>query len=477
MAMFSARRSVIWLTIAYVLIRAFSFWSLSHPLIIILYSGFLILAFIAACIKRPEIGFYLLLIEFALNGNGHFFELFGIALRTWLVYIFLLIWFIQTIKNNELRQALRLPKPFNTILLLLGISVIAGSLIGALNNHSLHTIIQDLIPYTFLLLIFPVRQYATKALSQFTSYLIISFIIGTSIFSLFTEFLFSSGLAVLQDTYYHWFRDIVGGKITDVGEHFFRVTSPEYLLLPIILIFINSLLIQKKGKTMILWLLFIVAAVPMLLSVSRTFILAYFIGLLFLVRKNNWRQWIKVSLISIISFISIFSSIHFIASRGESFGFELFSSRFGGIVNPDSEVSSASRKTLLVPIFEKIKDNPIIGSGLAETLTFTEPKTNKVITTTQFDWGYLELWTEIGLLGLLSTLSLISYLLLKLSKKNKGLFASTMSLAFMQVTTPAIFHVFGVVILLWLFANYVSSLQFALPTHTQQHDAEKKEDT
>ncbi len=477
MAMFSASRSVIWFTIAYVLIRAFSFWSLSYPPIAILCSGFLVLAFIATCAKKPEIGFYLLLLEFALNGNGHFFELFGIALRTWFVYIFLLIWFIQTIKNNELKQALRLPKPFNTILLLLGISVIVGSIMGALNNHSLHTIIQDLIPYTFLLLIFPVRQYATKALSPFISYLIISFIIGTSIFSLFTEFLFSSGLAVLHDTYYHWFRDIVGGKITDVGEHFFRVTSPEYLLLPIILIGINSLLIQKKEKTMMLWLLFIITAIPMLLSVSRTFILAYLIGLIFLFQKNNWKQWFKISLISIISFLILFSSIHFIASRGESFGFELFSSRFGGIVNPDSEVSSASRKTLLIPIFEKIKTHPIIGSGLAETLTFIEPKTNTPVTTTQFDWGYLELWTEIGLLGLLSTLSLISYLLLKLSQKNKGLFASTISLAFMQVTTPAIFHVFGVVILLWLFANYVSSLQFASLLHTEQHDIEKKAGT
>jgi O-antigen ligase len=460
----------------YAFIRLLSFATLSVGWIQTVIAALAVLFMAYFGVRKPLLAWYILIAEFFLGGNGHFFELFGIAVRTWFFVIFFSCWLIRKFKAKKLIDALQLPKILKYTILSLGFSVLIGIIVGISNEHDLHAIISDAIPYFFLLLLFPAKEFIQQTSKKDISYIIISYLTGTALFALFTETLFSSGLSILQSPYYHWFRDVVGGKITDVGEHFFRVTSPEYLLLPIILIFINSLLIQKKEKTKTLWLLFILAAIPMLLSVSRTFILAYLIGLLFLFQKNNWKQWFKISLISIISLLILFSSIHFIVSRGKSFGFELFSSRFGGIVNPDSEVSSASRKTLLAPIFEKIKAHPIVGSGLAETLTFIEPKTNNLITTTQFDWGYLEIWTELGLLGLFSTLSLIFYLLLKLFKQNKGLLACTVSLAFMQITTPAIFHVFGVVTLLWLFTNCVSSLQFALPPHTLQHDVAKKED-
>ncbi len=458
---------------AYFFLRFLSFFTLTHPTFQTILAAALILAFTVITLKKSSLGFIILIGEFLLDGNGHFFELFGVALRTWFVYTFLVLWFIDVIRQKKIREAFKLPKTLLFILAALDIAFCIGIINGISQGHNIRNIIQDFIPYTFLLLIFPARQYIgqltsqseskSQSLYQLTSkHLLTSYLVGSALFSLFTLTLFSTGISVIQSPYYKWFRDVAGGKITDVNDNFFRIVLPEHLLLVPILLLLLSPIIHGRRQWGT-WGLVGVGLIPLTLNVSRTYVIAFLIGILFLYSRSYWKRWIKTSGITIIAFITVFSTAHFIATRGASFGWELYGARFAGITQPSSEISSANRRALLSPIFEKIKQNPVVGSGLGETITYIDPKTDLPMTTNQFDWGYLEIWTELGLLGIIATLSLIVYLLFNLSSRalveGSVLRAATLALAFMQITTQAIWHVFGILLLVYALSTIAGDVK------------------
>lgn len=415
---------------------------------------------------------YVLVAEILLGGNGHFIEFFGIALRTWIVGIFLLVFFFDAFRKKHF-SLFRLPRPLTLPLIGIGSAVILAMITGFVNGHDSRAIIQDSIPFAFLLLLFPAREFVTKDRFPFYQKLTRAYLLLAAIFSLVSLFLFSSGITMLQDPYYKWFRDTAGGKITDVGNHFFRIVLPEHILLVPIMLFLVASIMKKRSvhilSDRIQWVHFAIAVIPFALNLSRTYFLAFFIGLFFLFSRERWKIWLIVSAGSILLALSIFSVLHLAASRGQSFGFELLTGRFSSIASPDTERSAATRKTLLPPIWKEIKKHPMIGSGLGATISFTDPISKENITTRHFDWGYLEIWTELGLLGLLSYLSLIIYLFFHTTGSTR---ASVAALAFMNVTTPALFHVFGVVILVYLLATHVSNARSALPPHIAAPDPE-----
>lgn len=84
-------------------------------------------------------------------------------------------------------------------------------------------------------------------------------------------------------------------------------------------------------------------------------------------------------------------------------------------------------------------------------MTAVSPRTGLPTTTRHFDWGYLELWTELGILGIISYVLFIILTLKKLSPKMSqtkplasGLWAGTAALLVMNITSPILFHVLGV---------------------------------
>jgi O-antigen ligase len=136
-------------------------------------------------------------------------------------------------------------------------------------------------------------------------------------------------------------------------------------------------------------------------------------------------------------------------------GLELFGLRIQSIASPDIEQSSLSRKILLPKIIEKIKKNPLLGNGLGDTVTIFSPVVKKQITTSQFDWGYLEIIDELGLVGLVGWILLITLLIyqIRLYRDNQSnsdstaLYSSLGSLLVVNLTSPALFHVFGIILI------------------------------
>lgn len=445
------------LILAFLGARILSFFVADYPILQAAILAALIILFIWVYFRQPQWAWRMLLAEFFLGGNGHLFELGGLAIRTLLVYIFLALYGINKFKLNTF---LTLSRPIRYLLGSLAGIVCFSAIFGFLRHHVSLYIIQDAIPFSFFLLIIPANEYLWLPETQrWTIRLIASFLVGSAVFSIFTLSLFATAVFRLQDSYYHWFRDVIGGKITDVGENFFRIVAPEHLLLPFVLIILCAYLMNKPEKKILPWILLTIGTIPFALNVSRTYMLAYLCGLAALRLYYHTKDWLTVSVGASAISIVLFLGIHFIASGGRSFGSELIFQRFSALESPGLEISAATRQELLRPIMRKIKAHPVLGSGLGDTLTYSDPKTGGVLTTRQFDWGYLEIWAKLGLLGFICSLLLLSYLIVKtwhrtsdtqpLSSLGAGLSGGLIAQAFMTITTPALFHVLGVFFLIF----------------------------
>jgi O-antigen ligase len=292
--------------------------------------------------------------------------------------------------------------------------------------------------------------------------LIIVFLIGSALFSLFTYILFVSGTAELQGPLYHWFRDIAVGKITEVTTYYYRIVLAENLLITPILLVISSLLMRDEKHHKMWRVLFLCGAVILALNFSRAYLLAFAVGLLFLKYKHKVLRWFIVSAWSVAMIVLIFMSILIISSKGKSFGFEIIGIRISSLIQPITETSSNIRMALLEPIETLILQHPIIGNGLGSTFTYIDPRTYTEVTTSQFDWGYLEMWAELGIGGALCLLTIVGFLIYELIKKIRsisdyhdlyvGLLGGVIALLVMNITSPALYHVLGIFFLTFIIA-------------------------
>lgn len=444
---------------SYFAIRFFSFVLAPHQIIQSLLIFVLLMAFASVYYKNQEWAWYILLGELLLGGAGHFFEFFGLSVRTLIFITFIFLWIVQT-ATNEAEELLHFPRKIKVILSLLGFFVLTSVVIGLKNLHGLKSVIQNFIPYSYFILVLPAYHlFQKKTIQEYLVRLLFTYIICTSIFSTFTFYLFSSGISYQQSPYYKWFRDVVMGKITDMGSGFFRIVTPEHLLLVPIILLLASLLMRKEKHHILWWLVLVFANLTFVLEFSRIYFLALVFGLIVLKYKHSLFQWLRVSFFTIISSLILFICISLFASAGYNSGLNLLGLRIGSIASPITETSGLTRMTLLSPILEMIKENPFFGSGLGSKITFIDPIKNTKIITSQFDWGFFELWAELGIFGLLSMLALIDYVLHTLIKKIRsvsdyqefyvGLFAGVVAMLIMNITAPVLFHTLGVVYLVF----------------------------
>lgn len=442
----------------YIFIRLVSFTTYTKPLANEIVAGFLVGAFAFICFKNLKFGWLMLIGELLLDGAGHFFEWQQLLLRTWWLGIFGLVWFIHKIKNKEKWE--RPAKPIFFSLVGFGIVAVWSVINGFIHGHATTNILQDFILFCFLLLFFPAADFKDQG-EKIIVPLTKIWIAGSAIFSLITFFIYSSGLGSLPDTYYHWFRNIVAGKITDLGDYFFRIVLPEHLfIVPIILVIAAYLINQPKNKK--LWVLLVCSLFILTLNFSRIYFLALAVGLIVLAFKNSFKHWLAISSLIIFSIFFLFSSFHFLASRGQSIGLELLGLRTTGTTNLSSDPSGAIRLAILPDALRQIKEHPWFGSGFGAAVTYTDPTTHEQVTRTQFDWGYLEMLAELGIVGTLVFFYFFFTLIIRLAHQAYttdetnnspllcGLLAGAVSLLVINLTTPALFHGFGILYIIVL---------------------------
>lgn len=421
--------------------------------------SFCILALSAYWIyKKDERGWYIIAGEIILGGAGGYLKIAGVSLRTCLLISSILIYFYQKILQERKQFFLKF-KIEHCLIIALVITALLSALNGLYSGHNLSAIISDLIPYFFFLYLFPlIDLWLSDTFRDLGKKAILATIFGNAVVILFTQFGLSSGIFELQDQYYHWYRDVALGKITDLNFNFYRLVLNEHLLLiPLTLYFISKVIKDKTSKINILALaslLFILAN-----NLTRIYIVGLSIGILVLFTIKNWKRWLTVSITCAISFFLIFIATHTIASRGQSYGLEIFGLRLQSIASPQMEDSSLSRLLLLPKILEKIKLHPLIGEGLGDTVTVYSPIFKNNITTTNFDWGYLEILAEMGLLGLIIWITLLVYIaqaIIKNPHQFTKQFSISILLSFLaiNITSPALFHVFGSLLLIILISHF-----------------------
>ncbi|MDD4476798.1 MAG: O-antigen ligase family protein [Patescibacteria group bacterium] len=402
--------------------------------------------------KKPEIGWLIIAGEILLGGGGNFFAVHGVSLRVLLLVASLSIYSLQKIQSKKVKTSLEENKKIVFLFLLLMLSACVSAARGYFLGNDIPLIISDLIPYLFLLYYFPLRElWNSQKFKNTAMNALYAAIIGNAVFALFTFFGFGGGLFALQDSYYHWFRDVAGGKITDLGLNFYRIILNEQLLLtPTLLLFLHKIIKkQYDDKKIVFFSVFSLLSI-LSINLTRVYVLALFIGLLFLFNKQNWKRWLAVSVAVFFSFFLIFTFLHSVASRGQSLGLELFGLRLQSIAAPRVEESSMSRMLLLGPILEKIKARPIFGSGLGDTVTAYSPVFKKEITTQHFDWGYLEIIAEMGAVGFAIWILFIIFIFNAVNHYpySKRFFISALAaMLVINITSPALFHIFGIVFL------------------------------
>ncbi|MBI5729248.1 MAG: O-antigen ligase family protein [Candidatus Magasanikbacteria bacterium] len=455
------RKQSLFLLVVYTALRVFSFFfgpetPLQTQHIVNTIVSLALIALVAILIARGDKrGWYLILLEIILGGSGNYLAAFGLTVRTWFVivaiplYAFRLLW-----KKYWLNFWQRESK----MVLLLGIfltTIGLQTLHGYFNGHDLKLIIGDTLPYLYILYYFPLRELLRDGgFKQLALNALIAAIVGNALMIVGTFTGYSSGLLLLQDSYYHWYRDVAGGKITELPYHFYRLVLNEHLLLvPVFLYFLNKIIRKELAH---IWLIFPALLLVILsINLTRIYLVALAVGLLALFNRAEWRRWFIGSLATLLFFGVAFTGTHLAASRGKSLGWEIFGIRLQSIVSPAIEDSSLSRLLLLPKILEKIKSNPILGTGIGDTVTVYSPVFRKDVTTPHFDWGYLEILAELGAVGLLVWVFIIAFLFRAYTKNQlpRWQLASFLALLTINLTSPALFHVLGILFLAMLFTR------------------------
>lgn len=442
-------------TIAYGAVRLFSLATYDYSEFNQIIAALLVLSFAWLSYKNLKLAWLVLVTELILDGAGHFFELHNLLLRTWFLGIFGLMWLVSKFKN----KTILFPNKLTSYSLLgLGTLLFFSAINGWYHAHTPLHIIQDLILFGFLILLFPALEWKADTEKIFPL-LIKIWIWGTGLFSLITLIIYSSGWGTLPDTYYHWFRNVASGKITDLGNHFFRIVLPEQVIIvPIILVLAAYLITDLRNKKWWFYLsssLFILA-----LNFSRIYFVALAIGFFVLLSRHTWKKWLLVSITSASLLLALFIGTQLVVSRGQSTGLALLGVRVNGTTVPTSDVSGAIRLAILPDALQQITTRPWFGSGLGATISYIDPVSQAKITRTQFDWGYLEMLAELGIIGalvygifFLSVLKqVVDYSRHTPSPLIHGLLAGALSLVVMTITTPALFHGFGMLYLILLMA-------------------------
>ncbi len=422
------------------------------------------LAVIFSLIKI-EYGFLFLFFEFFFGLQGHLFEFFGLSLRFGLFAVLMAVWLMKKYQEKQLLKSLKsfFDTSIGAILFIFLFIIFLGFLQGLLKQE-VTLAIKDFINYSYFLLIFPLLEIFKNNFFIKTSLkLSQGFIIGISILTIIIFILFSSGLAEVHNWFYWWWRGVAIGKATDAGGNFFRIMSPAHLLvLPLFLVLLSFLIegkkkLNKKIKKLLLFLSFL-SGLVLIINFSRVYLLGVFLGLFILLKGVNWKRWLMFSGLTIFSLFLGFIILFSATSGGKFFqAFDFFQNRLKTVVEPETEISSLTRMNILPQLIKEIKKDPLFGQGLGSTISYYNQTTMQTETTYHLDWGYLEIWRELGLFGLITYGLLLFYFFYSSWQKLKefkndyfqkrliiGLNAGLLSLMVANLTAPVLFHSLGI---------------------------------
>lgn len=462
------------------LLSYFSFFSTNLHLIVFLITA---LSFLVLSLYKLQYALLAIFAELIIGSMGHLFFLeisnFRLSLRIsfWLIIlvVFLIKFISQLFKEGKLSPYLQKIKDFKflKVFLLFSIFLVIALVQGLVNTGSFSSVFKDFNAWLFFLLLFPLVAVFDFRDQKFISSLkvvILAALIWLSLKTLIFLAIFSHSLDIGVDVY-PWLRKNLMAEVT-ISGFWSRIFIQSQIFSAIGFLFTFCLRIFKKGKfftkdNLITLLLSALFFSTLILSLSRSFWLA-FVVVIFLMLIYFWRflgfkkvllsiAWLFASLITSLVLIYLVTILPLSASGNASLNKGLIDR-----ITQDNEPALASRWSLLPVLWQEIVKAPILGSGFGSKLTYIsqDPRVLEVnpsgeYSTSAFEWGYLDMWFKLGLIGLLVYLFLIFKIFIagfKDAASNNGIFIgisfSILFLAIVHFFTPYLNHPLGISILM-----------------------------
>jgi len=477
-----------------ILLETLSFLTFLYPELGNIFSAILLVIFLFLTIRDLSWGILAIFAELVLGVYGYLFVFdiseLVIPIRYVLFIVWLSIWLVWFVKNKGWVKTSKNIFLFQGGLIFL---VILGIISGFLSNNSFANIFFDSNGWFFWLYFLPFSAFIVSwkklwpLFMALTSWLAIKTII--------LEFIFSHKLPDLQWWIYHWLRDFRLAEITPITGSLNRVffQGQIFLILPFFILLLYVIYTKTSRKQIMTALLQIVVIGGLFISYSRSFWLGKFLSIvIFLfftvfIKKDIFTS-IKKKKAILVSVALIFSSLFLVwttinfpyPERLKTDFNTLLTSRFGQGL---SEPAANARLTMLPPLWEAISRAWYIGSGFGTVVKYNSTDPRLVATsagqsgeveTYAFEWGYLDIWLKLGLVGLVIYLLILSKICIKLFREAFGqddIFLLALALSFfalliLNITTPYLNHPLGIGMILLILILSKSYQNYEFNTKT-----------
>lgn len=469
--------------------------------------GFVVicLATIWLAVKNLRYALLLVLAELIISSKGYlfFYEINGTAvsirIALWLIVMgFWLASLINTAIKNKLWPNLLPNFAYAKYFYVLMLAVAWGLVMAMFRGNDFSNIFFDINNWFYLTLIFPLAQsfgypgkpHPDPLLSKEREiYWQKLFQVGTvAVAWLVVEtagllFFFSHTGDWGDSAIYRWLRVSGVGEVTSMGSGFVRVFFQSHiylvlgvcLLLPIIIERIKNKPLpnlplgkgeEPRGGLWLSWWLATAGLTIVLIGQSRSFwvglIAALAVLIIYLLKdKLAWQAWLKfvgLAVMSVVASLLIMTALVKLPGLG---AWNALSQRS----NLD-ESAVASRWNLIPKLWQAIKISPIVGQGFGKTVTYQssdprvlEQSADGTYETYAFEWGWLDIWLKMGLLGVLTYLLLLIKLTRdSLANQQIGLVLCLIALATVHFFTPYLNHPLGLGIIM-LSAVWLSNVK------------------
>lgn len=445
--------------------------------------------FVISC-RKPEIGFWVLASELVVGSFGYIFYLdvedFRISVR---LAIFLSLMAGWLVSRYRIRSFAFWNSPLRNPLVLLLVVVIGGIVQGLFRGYSPMDVFFDANSYLF----FGIALVAYSVITHWERVTRLMTVICAGItYTMLKTWILAIYFSHQRDPHffrfvYHWIHDTKVGEISPIVSNYYRIFFQDHIWVLFAVVSVVLMLIVNHRRSFpvkdyVIWWIFLIAgSTTLIISFSRSIWLAAAITIgimgLFLLIKHiitvrRLFLLMGVGIGIILCSLGIISGLVNLPLPGTyretiSTG-ELVSQRLTTVDEP----ALGSRFQLLRPLVNQALDYPIFGSGYGTSVTYTslDPRTKDVhggqYTTYSFEWGYLDIVTEIGTIGLAIFLYFIwrvlksgTDILHQISNREVYWFIISLSFAVISLlvvhsTTPYLNHPLGIFLVVITAATY-----------------------
>ena len=449
-----------WCLLGIALAHLVAFFVLDTPIeavIVILIS----LVVLALSIWKLELGLLVAFTELMVGSHGHLFSFDSFSIRMGIFVAVMLAWVVRVaLKKSQYRYDDARLYPW----LLLGLAVVVGGVIGWARGNDLMNVFNDMNAYFYALYLLPMlsvnwvatkRRQLLQVLSAGVTWLIVE--------TLALLYVFSHASEGLEEVLYTFFRDARIAELTRVSGDIFRVflQSQFWVIVGLfVLVSLCVLLWQRKQDRWLVYLGLVGSMATIVISMSRSFWLGVFIGILaalaFLFNKKKfkfipaWKSFVGRIMIvcsaAIVSIVLLFGIVAF--PFPDNLGGGGFGSLLADRATELDEAAARSRWNLVEPMMLQIKKLPFTGSGFGTVIEYESEDPRMVATggtaeTYAFEWGWLDVWLKMGFLGILAFVWLFVFYVLSLWNSAKKGDAGWLMVAFLRsVVALFVLHVF-----------------------------------